>query len=221
PITVNTAAPRGRRLASREISHFSPRFKARSRAKLLEWGTDGKIKNKKLRPFPEPKSDNSRGTPMTGLWVIGDGDVTVAVGVMAVGDVTDVQRPGARTTQDISTKVESLIREIDKVKMKLPEQKETMKSQWKRPNGPNVKVNFDATFNPNLHQSWLATAFPTKVSTCIQALEFATKMGFQHIEMERDSRTTIVKAQKWALDKSEIGIHIEKIRDLNSSSISE
>ncbi|MBA0753251.1 hypothetical protein Gogos_021786 [Gossypium gossypioides] len=111
-----------------------------------------------------------------------------------------------------------------------------MKSQWKPPKGPNVKVNFDAVFKPNLRQSWLgfviknkaglvlgsgvrrntyvATAFSAEALACVQALEFAMKMGFQHIEMEGDSRTTIVKAQKCALDRPEIGIHIEEIKRL-------
>ncbi|MBA0577005.1 hypothetical protein Golob_024929 [Gossypium lobatum] len=88
-----------------------------------------------------------------------------------------------------------------------------MKSQWKPPKGPNVKVNFDAVFKPNLRQSWLgfviknkaglvlgsgvrrntyvATAFSAEALACVQALEFAMKMDFQHIEMEGDSRTTI------------------------------
>ncbi|KAG8480948.1 hypothetical protein CXB51_025663 [Gossypium anomalum] len=53
--------------------------------------------------------------------------------------------------QEISTKSESFIREMDEIKLKLLEKKVTMKSQWLPPQSLKVRVNFDVAFKPDLH----------------------------------------------------------------------
>ncbi|XP_016713306.1 uncharacterized protein [Gossypium hirsutum] len=100
-----------------------------------------------------------------------------------------------QTAQDIRIIVASLVRELDEINRKLPDQRETMKTHWKPPQDPNVKVNFDAVFKPQIQQScsgfvirneiglilgsgavkndYISYSFSAEAIACIQALKFA------------------------------------------------
>lgn len=83
-----------------------------------------------------------------------------------------------------------------------PDQRETMKTHWKPPQDPNVKVNFDAAFK----------SFSAEAIACIQALKFAEEMGFRQIEVEGDSRTTIMIINQGVVDRSTMGVYIEDVK---------
>ncbi|KAH1067086.1 hypothetical protein J1N35_032073 [Gossypium stocksii] len=105
-----------------------------------------------------------------------------------------------------------------------------MNSCWKPPQDPFIKVNFDAAFKVTLHQSYsgfisrnsrgqvmgsetIFNKFASDSSTakaiaCLQALDFARDMGFTHVHMEGDSRTTIVKINQHVDRRANMVAHI-------------
>ncbi|XP_012477696.1 uncharacterized protein LOC105793320 [Gossypium raimondii] len=144
-----------------------------------------------------------------------------------------------QTAQDIRIIVASLVRELDEINRKLPDQRETMKTHWKPPQDPNVKVNFDAAFKLQIHQScsgfvirneiglilgsgavkndYISYSFSAEAIACIQALKFAEEMGFRQIEAEGDSRTTIMIINQGVVDRSTMGVYIEEIKAMATS----
>ncbi|TYH58483.1 hypothetical protein ES332_D08G157000v1 [Gossypium tomentosum] len=126
-----------------------------------------------------------------------------------------------QTAQDIRIIVASLVRELDEINRKLPDQRETMKTHWKPPQDPNVKVNFDAAFKLQIHQScsggavkndYISYSFSAEAIACTQALKFAEEMGFRQIEVECDSRTTIMIINQGVVDRSTMGVYIEDVK---------
>ncbi|MBA0670628.1 hypothetical protein Goklo_023844, partial [Gossypium klotzschianum] len=101
---------------------------------------------------------------------------------------------------------------------RLPEMQRTMLSKWLPSEKAIVKINFDAAFKQNLHQSCLSfvirndlgpimesgsilnsnvvDTFSTKALACLQALTFAKDTGFSQVVIEGDSRMTIMKAHR-------------------------
>lgn len=57
------------------------------------------------------------------------------------------------TVWDICSKIESLIKELSELDCKLPSPSGSVRHSWLPPQNPNVKVNFDASYNKHFHQS--------------------------------------------------------------------
>ncbi|MBA0749028.1 hypothetical protein Gogos_002994, partial [Gossypium gossypioides] len=109
-----------------------------------------------------------------------------------------------------------------------------MLSKWLPPEKAVVKINLDAAFKQNLHQSCLGfairndlglimgsesilnsnvvDAFSVEALACLQVLTFAKDMGFSHVVIDGDFRMTIMKARRGITDRSVIGIFTEDIR---------
>ncbi|MBA0784532.1 hypothetical protein Gotri_025410, partial [Gossypium trilobum] len=110
----------------------------------------------------------------------------------------------------------------------------TMLSKWLPSEKVVIKINFDAAFKQNLHQSCssfvirndlgpimesgsilnsnVVDAFSAEALACLQALTFAKDTGFSQVVIEGDSRMTIMKARRGITDRSVIGIFTEDIR---------
>ncbi|MBA0747631.1 hypothetical protein Gogos_004531 [Gossypium gossypioides] len=96
--------------------------------------------------------------------------------------------------------------------------------KWLPPERAVVKINFDAAFKQNLHQSCsgfvirynlglvmgngsilnsnVADAFSVEALPCLQALTFVKEMGFSQVVVEGDSRMTIIKARRGVTDRT-------------------
>ncbi|KAH1032638.1 hypothetical protein J1N35_044812 [Gossypium stocksii] len=144
-----------------------------------------------------------------------------------------------QSTQDICSLTLSIIKEMCDLKERISAPVTKMNFCWKPPQDPFVKVNFDAAFKGTLHQSYsgfiirnsrgqvmgsgtifnkfVSDSFTAEAIACLQALDFARDMGFTHVHVEGDSRTTIVKINQVLPDFSDMGTYIEEIKIKTSS----
>ncbi|KAA3476900.1 reverse transcriptase [Gossypium australe] len=137
-----------------------------------------------------------------------------------------------QTSRDV-TWVHAYTQEIDSLIS--VEQKPTHRPcvKWNRPGESYVRVNFDAVFLQQNHQSFVGIIIPdhnglvlgscsmkndyildsfiAEARAAIQALQFAADMGFTNVEIEGDSRTVISKISSRNLDRSSIDA-VEKRR---------
>lgn len=134
---------------------------------------------------------------------------------------------------DVCAKVESVSKELQQMEIDLPCRGDSLTPSWSLPKALNVKVNFDAAYSQTSHQCcsgfvirddyghvmdcgvqrnlFVSDAFAVEALACIQAMRFTRDMGFHHIEMEGDSRTLILKANRRVIDRSEIITYIYEI----------
>ncbi|KAH1122698.1 hypothetical protein J1N35_005858 [Gossypium stocksii] len=109
-----------------------------------------------------------------------------------------------------------------------------MNPSWKPPQEPFVKVNFDVTFKLTLHQScsgfvvrnsrglvlgsgtvfhnFISDSFAAEAIAYLQALIFSQEIGFTHVQVEGDSRTTIAKINQVLPDFLDMSTYIEEIK---------
>ncbi|KAA3455432.1 reverse transcriptase [Gossypium australe] len=131
-----------------------------------------------------------------------------------------------QSVQDICSIIFNIIREMKELRNKIPAQKP--------PQEPFVKVTFDVAFKATLHHSYsgfvirnsrglvmgsgtvlnkfVSDPFTAEAIACLQALNFSHEMCFSHVQMEGDSRTTIVKINQVLPDYSDTRTYIEEIK---------
>lgn len=111
-------------------------------------------------------------------------------------------------------------------------------TKWKHPPGQIVKINFDGAYNERIWQSAFGivvrnsegfvlltcteihyrvlSAFPAEALTCRKATQIALDMQEKEIIIEGDSLSVIKKCKVKGEDKSQIGVYIHDIQQLQS-----
>lgn len=110
-----------------------------------------------------------------------------------------------QSAEDICSLTFSIIKEMCKLKERIPAPVNKMNPIWMPPQEPFVKVNFVAAFRITLRQSssgfiirnsrgqvmgygtifnkFVSDSFTAEAIACLQALDFARDMGFTHVQM--------------------------------------
>ncbi|KAH1080568.1 hypothetical protein J1N35_020329 [Gossypium stocksii] len=75
-----------------------------------------------------------------------------------------------------------------------------------------TKENRENLTHGTVLNNFVSDPFAAEAIACLQALDFAFEMGFTHVQMEGDSRSTIVKINQVLPDFSDMGTFIEEIK---------
>ncbi|XP_040932095.1 uncharacterized protein [Gossypium hirsutum] len=144
-----------------------------------------------------------------------------------------------RSSQEIACFVHSYLEEMDGLESTISiVSKENTK--WKRPPGQIVKINFDGAYNERNQQSAsgivvrnrkgfvllscteihhrVLSAFAAEALTCRKVIQIALNMQEKEIIIEGDSLSVIKKCKATGEDKSQIGVYIHDIHQLQSRS---
>ncbi|KAG8483101.1 hypothetical protein CXB51_022017 [Gossypium anomalum] len=144
-----------------------------------------------------------------------------------------------RSGQEIACFVHSYLKEVDGLESTTSiVSKENTK--WKHPLGQTVKINFDRAYNERNRQSAsgivvrnsegfvllsctdihhrVLSAFAAEALACRKATKIALNMQEKEIIIEGDSLSVIKKCKAKGEDKSQIGVYIHDIQQLQSKS---